>query len=160
MTDYAHQKSVGIAPFRVVGNGKYEFLILQRSPASKNNKGKWQLPGGGVEVRESLRETSKREISEEIGLKMRLGKIVHTYKHVTENGAPHMRRTFLARVDDRRPWKLSSEHSRAEWVSPDRFDQYQFVPGIREALDAAHAHLQKTQGKFRRPVSKAGILGC
>lgn len=59
-------------------NDRHEVLILQ---SSKNNPREcweyWDFPGGGLEPGESLEESLKREVVEEIGpVKYRLGKLL------------------------------------------------------------------------------------
>lgn len=42
-------------------------LVLRRSPQSKTNPGKWELPGGKIDAGEGFDEALKREILEETG---------------------------------------------------------------------------------------------
>lgn len=46
------------------------------------SNGFWFLPGGGVEHNESIEETAKREAFEELGLGIKIGRIIKTF-HVT-----------------------------------------------------------------------------
>ncbi len=46
------------------------------------SNGFWFLPGGGVEQNESIEETAKREAAEELGLEIRINRIIKTF-HVT-----------------------------------------------------------------------------
>ena len=46
------------------------------------SKGLWFLPGGGMERNESIEETAKREAVEELGLEIRVEKVIQTF-HVT-----------------------------------------------------------------------------
>jgi len=50
----------------IVRNGKV--LMLLRSDACRNNRGKWTIPGGMVETFERLEDAVKREVLEETGL--------------------------------------------------------------------------------------------
>lgn len=47
-------------------------------------RGKWVLPGGGVEFMESMRRTLQREIFEETGLKIEVRKQIGTYELIKE----------------------------------------------------------------------------
>jgi 8-oxo-dGTP diphosphatase len=52
----------------IVRNGKV--LMLLRSDACRNNRGRWTIPGGEVELSERLEDAVKREVKEETGLTM------------------------------------------------------------------------------------------
>jgi len=43
------------------------------------SNGFWFFPGGGVEQNESIEETAKREAAEELGLEIRINRIVKTF---------------------------------------------------------------------------------
>lgn len=69
----------------IVGVGAIVFhsdrvLLVQRGrePA----KGKWSLPGGLVEVGESLERAVRREVAEETGLDVRVGNLVTVLERV------------------------------------------------------------------------------
>ncbi|MFQ6086859.1 MAG: NUDIX hydrolase [Candidatus Bathyarchaeia archaeon] len=46
------------------------------------SNGFWFLPGGGVEQNESIEETAKREAAEELGLEIKINRLIKTF-HVT-----------------------------------------------------------------------------
>ena len=62
----------------VVHGGKA--LIVKRGHEPR--KGEWSLPGGRVELGESLVEAVKREIREETGLEVEVGEIIETFDRV------------------------------------------------------------------------------
>jgi 8-oxo-dGTP diphosphatase len=46
-------------------------LLVQRG--TPPSKGKWSVPGGAIELGESLQETAKRELDEECGVEIEVG---------------------------------------------------------------------------------------
>ncbi len=58
---------VGIGAVIVDTDGK--MLLSKRGPKAKNERGKWEFPGGGVEFGDTMEETIKREMKEELGIK-------------------------------------------------------------------------------------------
>ncbi len=56
-------------------NGR--LLLLRRRDDLLFFPGLWDLPGGGVEVGASLEDTLVREVREETGFKVRVGRLVH-----------------------------------------------------------------------------------
>lgn len=66
--------SKSIAIVRVVlkrRGGK--ILLLKRSKCSRHNPGRWEFPGGGMGLSESLTEALRREVREETGLDVASG---------------------------------------------------------------------------------------
>lgn len=57
--------SADMAVFRINGNEKEILLVLRRNPPYQ---GMWSLPGGFMEMEETLEETAVRELAEETGL--------------------------------------------------------------------------------------------
>src|SRR5262245_7550830 len=55
-------------------------LIVKR--AHEPRKGEWSLPGGRVELGESLEEAARREIKEETGLDVEVGPMVEVFDRV------------------------------------------------------------------------------
>jgi mutator protein MutT len=62
----------------VVRDGKA--LIVKR--AHEPRKGEWSLPGGRVELGESLEDAARREIKEETGLDVEIGPLVEVFDRV------------------------------------------------------------------------------
>ena len=46
-------------------------------------KGCWSLPGGALEVGERLEEGVRREVEEEVGLKIEVGPVVEVFERIT-----------------------------------------------------------------------------
>ncbi len=71
--------SADIAVFRRIDNALQILLILRKNPPYQ---GMWALPGGFMEIDESLEQTAVRELEEETGLKdIRLTQF-HTFSQV------------------------------------------------------------------------------
>jgi len=62
----------------IVRDGKA--LIVKR--AHEPRKGEWSLPGGRVELGESLEDATRREIKEETGLDVEVGPLVEVFDRV------------------------------------------------------------------------------
>jgi 8-oxo-dGTP diphosphatase len=62
----------------VVDNGRV--VIVKR--AHEPRKGEWSLPGGTVELGETLVEAARREIKEETGLDVEVGEVLEVFDRV------------------------------------------------------------------------------
>ena len=60
----------------VVRDEEGRCLLLKRSMSSKGNPGKWDLPGGKVDIGESFDQGLLREVAEETGLTISLQRVL------------------------------------------------------------------------------------
>ena len=76
------QKTIGVG---VIWNQQGQILIDRRRPTGVLG-GLWEFPGGKIEVGETVEECIKREIWEELGIVVKVGRhlitIAHTYTHL------------------------------------------------------------------------------
>jgi len=75
-----------VAVGAVVFNKDKVLLVLRAKPPAENH---WTIPGGCVELGETLQEAAEREIREETGLTIRAGEPVYTFDVIKRdaNGA-------------------------------------------------------------------------
>jgi len=108
------QKPFALSVKVLICDAEGRCLLLKRSMASKNNKGKWDLPGGKVDAGETFDEALRREVAEETGLEVSLERVLGA----AESDAPERRVAYLileARVVSGRV-RLSEEHTESVWV--------------------------------------------
>lgn len=68
-------------------------VIIRRGHEPR--KGEWSLPGGTVELGESLIEATRREMKEETGLDVRVGPIVETFDRIHREAGGRVRYHFV-----------------------------------------------------------------
>jgi 8-oxo-dGTP diphosphatase len=99
-------------------------FIAKRKPGGKLPD-KWEFPGGKVESGESPRECLQREMQEEFGIDIRVGRFlgesVYHYPHGTIR--------LLAYQAAWRGGDLSlKDHAEYAWVKCDRLEGFDFAP--------------------------------
>ena len=99
-------------------------ILLQR----RSDSGLWALPGGGMEITDSLPGTAVREVKEETGLDVEITGLVGTYtdpKHVIAYSDGEVRRqfavVFVAQVVGG-TLAISDESTELRFVSPGELD--------------------------------------
>jgi 8-oxo-dGTP diphosphatase len=84
------------APVAAVGgvvlDGDRVLLVLRALPP---RQGEWSLPGGQLELGESLVDGVRREVREETGLEVRVGPLVEVFDRVHRDDAGRIRYHFV-----------------------------------------------------------------
>lgn len=57
-------------------------LVLRGTPPNENQ---WAIPGGRLNLGETLQQGAEREILEETGLHIKAGEVVFTFEHIERN---------------------------------------------------------------------------
>src|SRR3972149_5676141 len=78
MTDSREYPTRPICGVGVVVKKDDAVLLIQRGRAPR--LGEWTVPGGAVELGESLRAAARREIREECGIEIELGEILDAFE--------------------------------------------------------------------------------
>jgi A/G-specific adenine glycosylase len=124
-------------PFQVIGvgvvrNGAGEVLIDQRLNEGLLG-GLWEFPGGKQEPGESIVETIRRELAEELAIEVEVGEelivVEHAYSHKRLCFVVHLC-TWLSGE----PQPLASQQVR--WVRPELLGEYPF-PAANAQIIAA-----------------------
>ena len=129
----------------VVRNGSV-LLARRGKPPSQ---GKWSVPGGAVDVGESLEDAARREIREECGIEVELTDTIEVIQRVTRDEGQRVRFHYVI-VDYLARWKAgeprpSEEAADVRWFRPDELDGLDMTAGTAEVI--------------RRMLARAGAGG-
>ena len=78
--EYPDRPFVGVGA--VIVDGERVVLVKRGSPPLK---GEWSLPGGAVEVGETLEACVAREMTEETGLEVEVGPVIEVFDRITHD---------------------------------------------------------------------------
>jgi 8-oxo-dGTP diphosphatase len=121
--EYPAHPVVGVGAV-VVRDGKA--LIIKR--AHEPRKGEWSLPGGLLELGESLADAVRREIREETSLDIEVGPVIETFDRVHRDEEGRIRYHFV--IVDFVCWSASgdavagSDAAAVAWASADEIAGY------------------------------------
>lgn len=124
-------------PFRLsvhalIRNQANEILILKRSLNSRINGGKWDLPGGKIEVGENFDEALIREVKEETGIIIDINGLLTAVESTTLT--PDLiiivliMHGFLVSGEV----QLSNEHDDFQWVTFNQFRNIDLCSQFRD----------------------------
>jgi ADP-ribose pyrophosphatase YjhB (NUDIX family) len=121
--EYPAHPVVGVGAVVVRGG---RALIVKR--AHEPRKGEWSLPGGLLELGESLQDAVRREIKEETGLDIVVGPIIETFDRVHRDAAGRIRYHFVI-VDfvcwsDQGEAVAGSDAEQVAWITGGQLDDY------------------------------------
>ncbi|HEU0028542.1 MAG TPA: NUDIX domain-containing protein [Ktedonobacterales bacterium] len=114
--------------FAVIERGG-EYLLARR-----RDIGLWNLPGGGLEPGETVEEGLAREVGEEIGVTIRVVRLVGVYSK------PQKREvvlTFLCKLTGDQEPGVSDEVSEVGWFRPDQLPDDTLPKHRQRVTDAA-----------------------
>ncbi|WP_172388065.1 NUDIX domain-containing protein [Streptomyces sp. MNP-20] len=122
--DAPEPNSLVVAASAVVTDGRGHILLQRR-----RDNDLWALPGGGMEMTDSLPGTAVREVKEETGLDVEVVGLVGTYtdpRHVIAYSDGEVRRQFNVCFRARLvagELALSDESTELRWVDPSELDE-------------------------------------
>jgi len=105
-------------------------LLVRRGQAP--SEGLWAIPGGSVEIGETLQEAAEREILEETGIKIRAGKPIYTFDVIDRDQDGKIRFHYV--IIDLAADYVSGEPAagddaaEARWVSVHEFNELAVSP--------------------------------
>lgn len=120
----------------VVLDGQGRIALVHR----KDN-GLWALPGGGMELGESMEDCAVREVKEETGLDVELIGLVGIYtnpRHVMKYDDGEVRQQFSICYASRLiggDLAFDSESTEIAWVEPDKISSLSMHPSMRLRID-------------------------
>ncbi len=138
---------VGVGAAILRGNS---VLLIQRG--SPPMQGEWTLPGGVVELGETLQDAVRREIQEETHLKIRVGPLLELFERIQPDGdrvAYHyVIADFLGEETGGR-LKAASDVRAAEFVPRDRLTDYRLTEVAHRVIARAF-EMRKTKQQSQR----------
>jgi len=124
-------------------NGKV--LIVKRSKHEEMYSGFYELPGGGIDFKESPAKALKREFKEETNLDVEIENPIRVFDYMSDDQKIHyVEIIFMTRlIGSAKEIKLSKEHDDYKWIALDEIDDYKISPEIKKNIRAGFKQLLK-----------------
>ena len=124
-----------VAVGAVVFHG-HRVLLIRRGQAPSD--GQWALPGGSVELGETLPQAAEREVREETGITIAAGETIHVFDLIERDETGQVRFHYVI-VDLAARYlggklQAGDDAAEARWVSADEIKQLPVSPATRQLL--------------------------
>lgn len=139
---------IGVGVGAIISNAEGAVFLARRGKDARNETGKWEFPGGGVEFNETLEQALVREVREEYGFEIEVLELLDVVNHIIPAEKQHwVSPSFLCRVKSGEP-RILEPHKCSEigWFALDRIPEDQLTIASRTSLES----LRKKNEKFLR----------
>lgn len=90
---------IGVGIGAVIINPEGKMLLAKRGQKAKNERGRWEFPGGAVEFGDTMEATIKREMKEELDVEIEVLKLLSPIDHIIPEENQHwVTSTFIAKI--------------------------------------------------------------
>ena len=113
-------QSVEVSAALIFRSGK---LLITRRHSDTHLGGLWEFPGGKREPDETFEQCLVREIREELGVEISVGKLFESVTHAYPEKTVHLK-FFVCRLERGEPRMLGC--AAFKWISAVELDNYQF----------------------------------
>jgi 8-oxo-dGTP diphosphatase len=135
---FSHYQWARIVVIGIVARGG-RILLLHRRADLDLYPGLWGLPGGGLERGEGLEDALVREVLEETGFPVRVGRSIDTWFKFTALNSGERIPFVVACLEcatrsTQEPRLDKTEHTEYIWSAPEDLGKYPLVPRHRRAV--------------------------
>jgi 8-oxo-dGTP diphosphatase len=116
-------------------------ILIARRKADDRQADKWEFPGGTLEAEETPQGCLKREMQEEFGITVAVGRFLGESVHHYDHGGIRLM-AYQARWESGKI--VLNDHADYLWVSPAQLAEYDFAPAdipFVEKLQRKEMHL-------------------
>jgi ADP-ribose pyrophosphatase YjhB (NUDIX family) len=130
--DFIRDKNVRVRAAAIITVGKKILLVKHK----KNDKEYWLLPGGGVKYGESLTNALKRELKEELNLKIDVKDIVYINDSINIEEERHIVNVYFRCIITEGDIKINKDYRLVgyNFIEYEKIQSLQIYPNIKKEL--------------------------
>ncbi len=127
---------IGVGAGAVILSSEGKVFLAKRGKGARNESGKWEFPGGGVDFNETLEHAIVREVMEEYGLEIEIQELLDVVDHIIPAEKQHwVSPTFICRAKNGVP-RIREPHKceAIGWFELDRIPEDQLTIASKKSL--------------------------
>ena len=127
---------IGVGVGAIIFDRKGRVFLAKRGREARNEAGKWEFPGGGVEFNETLEHALVREVREEYGIEIEVESLLDVVNHMIPEEKQHwVSPTFICSITSGTPI-IKEPHKCEEigWFKLDRIPERQLTIASKKSL--------------------------
>ena len=114
-------------------------LLVQR--ARHPHKGLWSIPGGGLELGETIENGVRREVLEETGLEVHVGELIEVFERIQRDAAGEVEYHYVV-ADYRCEYtggepRAGDDAAAVRWVERSAMGELEVTSGARTVIEKA-----------------------
>lgn len=131
----------------IVHEGKVLVLRESKKYEDGSNEGKYDVVGGRVEPGQHFLDSLQREVKEETGLEVNIGRpfFVNEWRPIKSGEEWQIIGVFFVCTPKFTTVKLSEDHDDYKWIDPKNYQQEGIIPNLAKAFES-FVNLQKLLG--------------
>lgn len=136
---------IGVGVCAIVINEEGKILAARRGPKARNERGKWEFPGGSIEFGDTLRQSIVREMIEELGVEIETGDQLPAIDHLLPDEKQHwVANAFISKITKGTPQILEPEKCvEIRWVTWDEMKKMDITLAVREYVPIIDNYFKK-----------------
>ena len=129
------KQSVATKAF-ILHNGKVLILRESSNYEEGTNLGRYDVPGGRIKPGQRYDESLHREIKEETGLEVTVGRpfCVDEWRPNIDGIENQIIGIFFECFSDSDNVSLSEDHNKSEWINPEEYGNHNLIPGLERVF--------------------------
>ncbi len=140
---------IGVGVGAVIFDADGKVFLARRGKEARNETGKWEFPGGGVEFGETLERALAREVMEEYGFEIDVRELLDVVNHIIPAEGQHwVSPSFVCRYRSGTP-RIQEPHKCEEigWFSVDRIPEEELTIASKKSLESLKKKMQSEEIK-------------
>jgi mutator protein MutT len=156
---------IGVGVGAIIFNTSNRIFLAKRAKEARNESGKWEFPGGAVELGETLEHAIQREIREEYGFEIVIDGLLDVVNHFIPEEKQHwVSPTFLCRIKSGTPSILEpSKCDEVAWFGLDEIPEKLLTIASRKSLESLRKIKKYNSSckmkKYTYPVDAVLLVG-
>ena len=112
---------IGVGVGAIIVDNRGRLFLARRGTKAKNERGLWEFPGGSVEFGETMADALRREMWEEFGIEITVGKLLDVVDNILKEEGQHwVSPTYLCTIAAGEPHIREPEKcAEIGWFPPD-----------------------------------------